>query len=154
MNASTAMQSADVVAALLFILSLAGLSQHRTSRAGVVFGIGGMALALIVTIVFAGRHISGGAVVLILVAMAVGAVIGLWRARVVEMTGMPELIAMLHSFVGLSAVLVGWNSYLDVEARGSGRPRSPRTCCASTTPRCSSASSSAPSPSPARSSRS
>jgi H+-translocating NAD(P) transhydrogenase subunit beta len=121
MDASTAMQSADVVAALLFILSLAGLSQHRTSRAGVVFGIGGMALALLATIVFAGRHISGGAVVLILVAMAVGAGIGLWRARVVEMTGMPELIAMLHSFVGLSAVLVGWNSYLDVEARGSGQ---------------------------------
>jgi NAD(P) transhydrogenase subunit beta len=121
MNASTAMQSADVVAALLFILSLAGLSQHRTSRAGVVFGICGMALALLATVVFAGRHISGGAVVLILVAMAVGAVIGLWRARVVEMTGMPELIAMLHSFVGLSAVLVGWNSYLDVEARGSAQ---------------------------------
>ncbi|MBY8878812.1 Re/Si-specific NAD(P)(+) transhydrogenase subunit beta [Actinacidiphila acidipaludis] len=121
MNASTAMQSADVVAALLFILSLAGLSQHRTSRAGVVFGIGGMALALVATIVFAGRHISGGAVLLVLVAMAVGAGIGLWRARVVEMTGMPELIAMLHSFVGLSAVLVGWNSYLDVEARGSAQ---------------------------------
>ncbi|SEO32028.1 Re/Si-specific NAD(P)(+) transhydrogenase subunit beta [Actinacidiphila rubida] len=121
MDASTAMQAADVVAALLFILSLAGLSQHRTSRAGVVFGICGMALALLATIVFAGRHISGGAVLLILVAMAVGAGIGLWRARVVEMTGMPELIAMLHSFVGLSAVLVGWNSYLDVEARGSAQ---------------------------------
>ncbi|MCW2551615.1 MAG: pntB, partial [Mycobacterium sp.] len=49
-------------------------------------------------------------------AMVIGAGIGLWRARVVEMTGMPELIALLHSFVGLAAVLVGWNGYLHVEA--------------------------------------
>ena len=47
--------------------------------------------------------------------MAVGAAIGLWRARVVEMTQMPELIAMLHSFVGLAAVLVGFNTYLSDE---------------------------------------
>ncbi|MFM9598218.1 NAD(P)(+) transhydrogenase (Re/Si-specific) subunit beta, partial [Streptomyces scabiei] len=46
---------------------------------------------------------------LLVAAIVVGAVIGLWRARVVEMTGMPELIALLHSFVGLAAVLVGWN---------------------------------------------
>jgi NAD(P) transhydrogenase subunit beta len=52
----------------------------------------------------------------LLVATAVGAAIGLWRARLVEMTGMPELIALLHSFVGLAAVLVGWNGYLHVEA--------------------------------------
>jgi NAD(P) transhydrogenase subunit beta len=121
MNASTATQSADVVAALLFIMSLAGLSQHRTSRNGVVFGICGMALALVATIVFASRDISGGAVALILVAMAIGAVLGLWRARLVAMTGMPELIAVLHSFVGLAAVLVGWNSYYEVEARGSAQ---------------------------------
>jgi NAD(P) transhydrogenase subunit beta len=67
----------------------------------------------------------------------VGGAIGLWRARVVEMTGMPELIALLHSFVGLAAVLVGWNGHLYAEA---SRPSS----SASTTPRCSSASSSAP----------
>jgi NAD(P) transhydrogenase subunit beta len=53
-------------------------------------------------------------------AMAVGAAIGLWRARVVQMTGMPELIALLHSFVGLAAVLVGWNGYLHVEATLDG----------------------------------
>ena len=52
---------------------------------------------------------------LLVVAMVVGAAIGLWRARVVEMTGMPELIALLHTFVGLAAVLVGWNGYLHVE---------------------------------------
>ena len=75
--------------------------------------------------------------------MVIGAAIGLWRARVVEMTGMPELIALLHSFVGLAAVLVGWNGYLDVEATGGGAGRrSLRTCWASTTPRCSSACSS------------
>jgi NAD(P) transhydrogenase subunit beta len=50
--------------------------------------------------------------------MVIGAVIGLWRARVVEMTGMPELIAMLHSFVGLAAVLVGWDGYYEVESHG------------------------------------
>ncbi|WP_329129155.1 Re/Si-specific NAD(P)(+) transhydrogenase subunit beta [Streptomyces sp. NBC_01476] len=121
MNASTATQSADVVAALLFILSLAGLSQHRTSRAGVVFGACGMALALIATVIFASRSVSGTTVALILVAMAIGAALGLWRAREVAMTGMPELIAVLHSFVGLAAVLVGWNSYLEVEAHGSAQ---------------------------------
>ncbi len=52
--------------------------------------------------------------------MAIGAAIGLWRARVVEMTGMPELIALLHSFVGLAAVLVGWNGYLHVENAPGG----------------------------------
>ena len=52
---------------------------------------------------------------LLIAAMSIGAAIGLWRARVVEMTGMPELIALLHSFVGLAAVLVGWNGYLEVE---------------------------------------
>ena len=53
--------------------------------------------------------------------MALGAAIGLWRARIVEMTEMPELIAILHSFVGLAAVLVGWNSYLEVEATASAQ---------------------------------
>ena len=64
---------------------------------------------------------------------------------------MPELIAILHSFVGLAAVLVGWNSYLDVEASASAQTDSPARCWASTTPRCSSACSSARSRSPARS---
>ncbi|MFF1799164.1 NAD(P)(+) transhydrogenase (Re/Si-specific) subunit beta, partial [Kitasatospora sp. NPDC058263] len=121
MTTTTAAHAADLVAALLFILSLAGLSQHRTSRAGVVYGIAGMALALVATVVLASRSITAGAVALIVVAMALGAVIGLWRARQVEMTQMPELIAVLHSFVGLAAVLVGWNSYLEVESRGSAQ---------------------------------
>ncbi|MEU6571602.1 MULTISPECIES: Re/Si-specific NAD(P)(+) transhydrogenase subunit beta [Streptomyces] len=119
MTSMTASRAADLVAALLFVLSLAGLSQHRTSRAGVVYGIAGMALALTATVVVASRSVSAGPVALILLATVIGAAIGLWRARRVEMTQMPELIAVLHSFVGLAAVLVGWNSYLEVEAHGS-----------------------------------
>ncbi|MFE2358400.1 Re/Si-specific NAD(P)(+) transhydrogenase subunit beta [Streptomyces parvulus] len=119
MTSMTASRAADLVAALLFVLSLAGLSQHRTSRAGVVYGIAGMALALTATVVVAAQSVSAGPVALILLATVIGAAIGLWRARRVEMTQMPELIAVLHSFVGLAAVLVGWNSYLEVEAHGS-----------------------------------
>src|SRR5215218_2352030 len=75
-----------------------------------------MAIALAATIGLATRSISAIGLTLLVIAMVVGAVIGLWRARRVEMTGMPELIAILHSFVGLAAVLVGWNGYLSVEA--------------------------------------
>ena len=121
MTTATAAQAAYVVAALLFILSLAGLSQHRTSRSGIVWGISGMVIALAATIGLASQSIAVAGLALIAIAMAAGAGIGLWRARVVEMTGMPELIAVLHSFVGLAAALVGWNGYLGVEARGSAQ---------------------------------
>ena len=103
----------QLVASLLFILSLAGLSQHETAKRGLSFGIAGMALALGSTIWLAVDDDPDIGVVLLVVAMATGAVIGLWRARIVEMTGMPELIALLHSFVGLAAVLVGWNGYFE-----------------------------------------
>jgi NAD(P) transhydrogenase subunit beta len=113
--------AAYVVAAILFILALAGLSKHETSRAGNTFGIAGMAVALIATIALAfARDIEPVGVALLFGAMAIGAAIGLWRAKVVEMTGMPELIALLHSFVGLAAVLVGWNGYLHVEGDLAG----------------------------------
>ncbi|RKN46675.1 Re/Si-specific NAD(P)(+) transhydrogenase subunit beta [Streptomyces hoynatensis] len=121
MTATTAADAAYLVAALLFILSLAGLSRHETSRAGIVFGIAGMAVALAATIGLASRSIAATGISLLLAAMAAGAVLGLWRARRVEMTAMPELIALLHSFVGAAAVLVGWNGYLDVEHRGSAQ---------------------------------
>ena len=112
----TTATAAYVVAAILFILALAGLSKHETSRAGNTFGIAGMAVALIATIALAlARHIEPVGLALLVGAMSIGAAIGLWRAKVVEMTGMPELIALLHSFVGLAAVLVGWNGYLQVE---------------------------------------
>ncbi|RDH80304.1 Re/Si-specific NAD(P)(+) transhydrogenase subunit beta [Mycolicibacterium moriokaense] len=112
----TTATAAYVVAAILFILALAGLSRHETSRAGNTFGIAGMTVALIATIALAfARDLEALGVALLVGAMLIGAAIGLWRAKVVEMTGMPELIALLHSFVGLAAVLVGWNGYLHVE---------------------------------------
>src|SRR5829696_6396494 len=117
MTATTAASAAYIVAGLLFILSLAGLSRHESSKAGNAFGIAGMAIALAATIGLATRSISAIGLTLLVVAMLIGAAIGLWRAAKVEMTGMPELIAMLHSFVGLAAVLVGWNGYLSVEAK-------------------------------------
>ncbi|MGI5366516.1 Re/Si-specific NAD(P)(+) transhydrogenase subunit beta [Streptomyces iakyrus] len=120
MTTDTAAQAAYVVAALLFILSLAGLSQHKTSRSGVVWGIAGMVVALAATVGLASRSITTTGLVLIALATALGAGIGLWRARVVEMTGMPELIAIMHSLVGLAAAFVGWNGYLDVDAGLSG----------------------------------
>ena len=121
MTVETAAQAAYIVAALLFILALAGLSHHETAKAGNTFGMAGMAVALVATIALAiDRDISGAGLALLVAAMLVGAAIGLWRARVVEMTGMPELIALLHSFVGLAAVLVGWNGYLHVEADPDG----------------------------------
>src|SRR6201746_1373281 len=117
----TAATAAYLVAALLFIMALAGLSKHETSRSGNTFGMAGMAVALIATIALAiSRHIEPLGIALLVGAMAIGAAIGLWRARVVEMTGMPELIALLHSFVGLAARLVGWNGYLDVEHDPTG----------------------------------
>jgi H+-translocating NAD(P) transhydrogenase subunit beta len=119
MSAQTAAQAAYIVAALLFIMSLAGLSKHETSRSGIVFGAAGMLIALAATIGLASRSIAWTGIVLLLLAMAFGAVIGVARARSVEMTGMPELIAMLHSFVGAAAVLVGWDGFYGVEHRGT-----------------------------------
>ena len=109
---SALIQAAYIVAALLFILSLAGLSKHETARDGNVLGMIGMAIALVATLWLALRDAALFNWVAIVVAMTIGASIGIWRARRVEMTGMPELIAMLHSFVGAAAVLVGVNSYL------------------------------------------
>ena len=125
MTITSAAASAYVVAALLFVLSLAGLSRHETAKSGNAFGIAGMAIALAATVGLAARSIEAAAVGLLVVAMAGGAAIGLWRARRVEMTGMPELIALLHSFVGLAAVLVGWNGYLSVEAEAGTQTEVP-----------------------------
>jgi len=121
MTVDTAASAAYIVAALLFILALAGLSRHESAKLGNTFGIVGMAVALAATIALAiDRDIEGSGLGLLMVATVVGAGIGLFRARRVEMTGMPELIALLHSFVGLAAVLVGWNGYLHVEAEPDG----------------------------------
>ncbi|UAL29561.1 Re/Si-specific NAD(P)(+) transhydrogenase subunit beta [Nocardioides rotundus] len=114
-------QGAYVIAGVLFIFALAGLSKHETAKRGNVFGMVGMVIALAATIVLALRQTElpgytdsvGLTALLIAVPMVVGGLIGAWRARTVEMTGMPELVAMLHSFVGLAAVLVGFNSFFE-----------------------------------------
>ena len=121
MSVELSAQAAYLVASLLFILALAGLSHHESARSGNNLGMMGMAVALVATVALAiNRDIEGTGLVLLLVAMVIGASIGLWRALQVEMTGMPELIALLHSFVGMAAVLVGWNGYLVVEADPDG----------------------------------
>jgi H+-translocating NAD(P) transhydrogenase subunit beta len=112
---TTIVQAAYIVAALLFIMALAGLSKHETAKTGNAYGIAGMVIAIVATAALALKTQVIGiptTLGLILIAMAIGAVIGIWRARSVEMTGMPELIAILHSLVGAAAVLVGYNSYL------------------------------------------
>ncbi|HCE3720756.1 TPA: Re/Si-specific NAD(P)(+) transhydrogenase subunit beta [Vibrio parahaemolyticus] len=102
-------QAAYIVAALFFIMSLAGLSKQESARNGNYYGIAGMAIALIATIFSPDAQGFGW----IITAMAIGGAIGIFYAKKVEMTEMPELVAILHSFVGLAAVLVGYNSYLD-----------------------------------------
>lgn len=103
-------KAAYILASILFILSLAGLSKHKSAKRGNLFGIAGMALALCATI------LSGdiGNIALIIAAMLLGGGIGIVLAQKVEMTQMPELVAILHSFVGLCAVLVGLNSFIEI----------------------------------------
>ena len=121
MSVNTASDAAYIVAALLFIRALAGLSKHESARPGNYFGIAGMAVALVATVVLAAHdHINSLGVVLLVIAVLVGACIGLYRAKVIEMTGIHELIALFHSFVGLAAVLVGWVGYLSVERKPFG----------------------------------
>ncbi|HDM8132066.1 TPA: Re/Si-specific NAD(P)(+) transhydrogenase subunit beta [Vibrio harveyi] len=105
-------QAAYIIAALFFILSLAGLSKQGSARNGNYYGIAGMAIALIATIF--SPNAEGFA--WIIIAMVIGGGIGIHYAKKVEMTEMPELVAILHSFVGMAAVLVGFNSYLEPPA--------------------------------------
>src|SRR5690554_6826109 len=101
--------AAYLFASILFILSLGGLSSQETAKRGVLYGIVGMIIALLATVL--GQTAEGH--VYILIAVAIASVIGVALSRKVEMTSMPQLIAILHSFVGLAAVLVGFGSYLD-----------------------------------------
>ena len=103
-------QAAYVIAALLFIFSLRGLSNQESAKSGNIYGMIGMAIALIAAV----ASIKGG-LHWIIIAMVIGAAIGLYLAKKVEMTQMPELVALLHSFVGMAAVLVGFNSFLDAD---------------------------------------
>ena len=101
-------QAAYVIAALLFIFSLSGLSKQETAKSGNIYGIIGMTIALIATM----RAVSSG-IGWVILAIIIGGAVGIYLAKKVEMTQMPELVALLHSFVGLAAVLVGFNSFLD-----------------------------------------
>ena len=101
-------QAAYIIAALFFILSLAGLSKQESARAGNYYGIAGMTIALLATVF--GPESEG--ISWILLAMVIGGSIGVHYAKKVEMTEMPELVAVLHSFVGMAAVLVGYNSFI------------------------------------------
>jgi NAD(P) transhydrogenase subunit beta len=111
--------AAYLVASVLFILSLGGLSHPETARRGNVYGMLGMAIAIAATLALRGHQ----GLPLILAAMAVGGGVGLMLARRVLMTEMPELVAILHSFVGLAAVLVGFASFLDPDSHLAGVER-------------------------------
>jgi len=101
--------TAYIISAILFIMSLAGLSNQETARPGVYYGMVGMALALVATI----ANPTVDSYLPILIAMAIGGAIGIFVANKVAMTEMPELVAILHSFVGLAAVMVGFNAHFD-----------------------------------------
>jgi len=104
---------AYIAASALFILSLGGLSQQETARRGNLYGILGMLIALVATA--AGMQVGG--LPILAAALVPGLVIGAILASRVQMTSMPELVAMLHSFVGLAAVLVGFATYLGPQAQ-------------------------------------
>ncbi|MDO9033084.1 MAG: Re/Si-specific NAD(P)(+) transhydrogenase subunit beta [Hydrogenophaga sp.] len=113
MSASLATVS-YIGATILFILSLGGLSNQETSRRGNLFGMVGMALAVAATVF--GPQVTAAGLPWIIGAMVVGGAIGLYAARTVQMTQMPELVALMHSMVGMAAVLVGYATYVDPEA--------------------------------------
>ncbi len=101
-------------ATILFILSLGGLSNPETSRRGNLFGMIGMTLAVLATI--AGPRVSPAGYPWIIAALLLGGSVGLYAARTVKMTQMPELVALMHSLVGLAAAVVGFASYIDPAA--------------------------------------
>ena len=105
-------------ATILFILSLGGLSNPETSRRGNLYGIIGMTLAVLATVL--GNKVTAAGIPYIVAAMAVGGFIGVYAARTVQMTQMPELVAFMHSLVGASAALVGFASYLDPSSTLTG----------------------------------
>ena len=108
--------TAYIAASILFILALGGLSHPETARRGNLYGIIGMTIALTATI-WGAQVVS---YTVLFGTMAISAVIGIIVAARVQMTAMPELVAMLHSFVGLAAVLVGFANYMDPSAHFEG----------------------------------
>ena len=101
-----------IIATILFIKSLGGLSNPESSRQGNYFGIAGMTIAILATVF--GPQVSGiGSLLTIVICMAVGGSVGIYAAVKVKMTEMPELVALMHSLVGLAAVLVGYATFID-----------------------------------------
>jgi NAD(P) transhydrogenase subunit beta len=113
MSASLATVS-YIGATILFILSLGGLSNQESSRRGNLFGMIGMAIAVLATVF--GPQVGASGIPWIIGAMVIGGAIGLYAARTVQMTQMPELVALMHSMVGLAAMLVGFATFIDPEA--------------------------------------
>ena len=98
-------------ATILFILCLGGLSNQETSRRGNLYGMIGMTIAVLATVF--GPQVTAAGLLWIIASMVVGSAIGIYLARVVQMTQMPELVAFMHSMVGLAAMLVGYANYID-----------------------------------------
>ena len=106
-----------LVSGILFILALRGLSSPATSRQGNRFGMIGMAIAVLTTLALSPPS-SGVAWLLVILGVAIGGGIGAWRARTIQMTAMPQLVAMFHSLVGLAAVLVAAGALYAPQAFG------------------------------------
>jgi len=115
---TTLLTTAYLGAAILFILSLGGLSNPETSRRGNLYGMVGMAIAVLATVL--GPQVTQAGYAWIIGAMVAGGAIGLYAARTVQMTQMPELVALMHSLVGLAACLVGFASYIDTSVTLAG----------------------------------
>ncbi|MBP9905563.1 MAG: Re/Si-specific NAD(P)(+) transhydrogenase subunit beta [Rhodoferax sp.] len=109
-------------ATILFVLSLGGLSNPETSRRGNLYGMIGMTIAVLATVF--GPRVSAAGIPWIIGAMVVGGAIGIYAARTVQMTQMPELVALMHSLVGMAAALVGFASYFDPTSNLQGAEKS------------------------------
>ncbi|WGY71375.1 Re/Si-specific NAD(P)(+) transhydrogenase subunit beta [Burkholderia cepacia] len=105
-------------AAILFILSLGGLANPETARRGNLLGMIGMLIAVLATV--AGPRVSAAGIPYVVAALVVGGAVGLYAAKKVQMTQMPELVALMHSLVGLAACLVGFASYIDTSLQLTG----------------------------------
>ncbi|AIO26815.1 MULTISPECIES: Re/Si-specific NAD(P)(+) transhydrogenase subunit beta [Burkholderia] len=105
-------------AAILFILSLGGLANPETARRGNLLGMIGMLIAVLATVL--GPRVSAEGIPYIVAALVVGGAVGLVAAKKVQMTQMPELVALMHSLVGLAACLVGFASYIDTSVQFTG----------------------------------
>jgi NAD(P) transhydrogenase subunit beta len=109
---------AYIGAIILFILSLGGLSNPETSRRGNLYGMAGMAIAVLATVF--GPRVGAAGIPWLVGAMVAGGALGLYAARTVQMTQMPELVALMHSLVGLAACLVGYATYFDTAIQFTG----------------------------------